>query len=31
LLYNRTARRLKAALLGREHTVVADVPYRREH
>ncbi|MEJ7696813.1 MAG: hypothetical protein WKF78_09425 [Candidatus Limnocylindrales bacterium] len=29
LLYNRTARRLKAALLGREHTVVADVPYRR--
>ncbi|MBA2315645.1 MAG: APC family permease [Chloroflexi bacterium] len=29
LLYNQTARRLKAALLGREHTVVADVPYRR--
>ncbi len=29
LLYNQTAKRLKAALLGREHTVVADVPYRR--
>jgi hypothetical protein len=29
MLYNQTARRLKAALLGREHTVVADVPYRR--
>jgi amino acid transporter len=29
LLYNQAARRLKAALLGREHTVVADVPYRR--
>jgi amino acid transporter len=29
LLYNQTARRLKTALLGREHTVVADVPYRR--
>jgi amino acid transporter len=31
LLYNQNARRLKAALIGREHTVVADVPYRREH
>ncbi len=31
LLYNQTARRLKAAILGREHTVIADVPYRREH
>jgi amino acid transporter len=30
LLYNQTAKRLKAALLGREHTVIADVPYRRE-
>ena len=30
-LYNQTAKRLKAAILGREHTVVADVPYRREH
>ncbi len=29
VLYNRTAKRLKAAILGREHTVVADVPYRR--
>ena len=29
LLYNQSAKRLKAALLGREHTVVADVPYRR--
>ena len=29
LLYNQAARRLKAELLGREHTVVADVPYRR--
>jgi hypothetical protein len=31
LLYNQTARRLKAALVGREHTVIADVPYRRDH
>jgi amino acid transporter len=31
LLYNQTAKRLKAALLGREHTVIADVPYRRGH
>jgi amino acid transporter len=29
ILYNQTARRLKSALLGREHTVIADVPYRR--
>lgn len=29
LLYNQAARRLKAALVGREHTVIADVPYRR--
>jgi len=29
LLYNQTAKRLKAALVGREHTVIADVPYRR--
>jgi amino acid transporter len=28
LLYNQVARRLKRALLGREHTVIADVPYR---
>jgi hypothetical protein len=31
LLYNQTARRLKAELVGRPHTVIADVPYRREH
>lgn len=28
LLYNQTAKRLKAALVGREHTVISDVPYR---
>jgi amino acid transporter len=31
LLYNQTAKRLKEAILGREHTVIADVPYRRDH
>jgi amino acid transporter len=31
LLYNQQARRLKEALVGREHTVIADVPYRRAH
>jgi amino acid transporter len=31
MLYNQTAKRLKTAILGREHTVIADVPYRREH
>jgi hypothetical protein len=30
LLYNQTANRLRAALLGRPATVVANVPYRRE-
>jgi hypothetical protein len=30
LLYNQSARRLRRALLGRSHTVVVDVPYRRE-
>jgi hypothetical protein len=30
LLYNQTAKRLKQAIVGREHTVIADVPYRRE-
>ncbi len=30
LLYNQTARRLRAALLGRPGTVVTAVPYRRE-
>jgi hypothetical protein len=31
LLYNLSAKRLKSALVGREHTVIADVPYRRGH
>ena len=31
MLYNQTAKRLKSALVGREHTVIADVPYRRGH
>jgi amino acid transporter len=31
MLYNQTAKRLKAALVGREHTVIADIPYRRTH
>jgi amino acid transporter len=31
VLYNQSAKRLKAALVGREHTVIADVPYRRGH
>ena len=31
LLYNQTSNRLKAAIVGREHTVIADVPYRRDH
>jgi hypothetical protein len=26
LLYNQSSKRLKAALVGREHTVIADVP-----
>jgi len=30
LLYNQAARRLRTALLGRPHTVVVAVPYRRE-
>ncbi len=30
LLYNQSAKRLKAALLGRPHTVIVDVPYRRD-
>lgn len=29
LLYNQAAKRLRAALVGREHTVIANVPYRR--
>jgi amino acid transporter len=31
LLYNQSAKRLRAALLGRSHTVVVNVPYRRGH
>ena len=31
LLYNQAARRLREALVGREHTVIANVPYRRDH
>ena len=30
ILYNQAAKRLRAMLLGRPHTVVVDVPYRRE-
>jgi hypothetical protein len=30
VLYNQSARRLRANLLGRPHTVVVDVPYRRD-
>jgi amino acid transporter len=30
LLYNQSTRRLRGVLLGRPHTVVVDVPYRRE-
>jgi hypothetical protein len=30
LLYNQSARRLRTAMLGRPHTVVVDVPYRRD-
>ena len=29
-LFNQSARRLRAALLGRPHTVVVDMPYRRQ-
>ena len=31
LLYNQSAKRLKAALVGREHTVIADVPTGAAH
>ncbi len=31
ILYNQSAKRLRAALLGRPYTVVVNVPYRREH
>jgi amino acid transporter len=30
LLYNQSAKRLRTALLGRPHTVVVNVPFRRE-
>ncbi len=30
LLYNQSARRLRTLLVGRPHTVVVDVPYRRD-
>jgi amino acid transporter len=30
-LFNQSAKRLRAALLGRPHTVVVDMPYRRSH
>lgn len=30
ILYNQSARRLRRALLGRRHTVVVNVPFRRE-
>ena len=30
MLYNQSSRRLRTALLGRRHTVVVNVPYRRE-
>jgi hypothetical protein len=30
ILYNQNVKRLRAALLGRRHTVVVNVPYRRE-
>ncbi|MEO5704899.1 MAG: APC family permease [Candidatus Limnocylindrales bacterium] len=30
ILYNQSAKRLRSALLGRPHTVVVNVPYRRE-
>jgi hypothetical protein len=30
MLYNQAAKQLRAALLGRPHTVVINVPYRRD-
>ncbi len=30
VLYNQSARRMRTVLLGRPHTVVVDVPYRRD-
>jgi amino acid transporter len=31
LLYNQSANRLRGALIGRPHTIVVNVPYRREN
>ena len=30
MLYNQAAKQLRSALLGRPHTVVINVPYRRD-
>ncbi len=30
ILYNQSAKRIRSALLGRPHTVIVNVPYRRE-
>ena len=30
ILYNQSANRLRRALIGRQHTVVVNVPYRRD-
>ena len=30
ILYNQSAKRLRSVLIGRPHTVVVNVPYRRE-
>ena len=30
ILYNQSAKRLRKSLLGRRHTVIVNVPYRRE-
>jgi len=30
ILYNQSAKRVRKSLLGRRHTVVVNVPYRRE-
>jgi len=30
VLYNQSSKRLRSMLLGRPHTVIVNVPYRRE-
>ena len=30
MLYNQAAKQLRATLLGRQHTVVINIPYRRD-